>query len=154
MDNVVELDEGHAVDQRVGYLYSKEEGLEVRVFLFLLDFLDFFFGIYTEYPFDDEHRQDDAYHTEWICSGIARGHEVSLLGIGGDLGHGLLCGSQAGRVCHGTTHHTYEGRYVLDVAEVVDAEHYGHVEQDSEHCKGIEPHATLLERREKARAYL
>ena len=129
----------------VGYFDGDYVGLELGAFLVLLDFQNFVLHFDAEYPLDNEHGKNNAYHTERISRGIARGHYIGLFGSGRHGGDGLLCGCQTGRVGHSTAHHTNQSTDIVYIAEVVNAKHYQHVECYTGHSKHVEPYSSLLE---------
>ncbi len=77
--DLVQLKHGLAVDEFVCDFDGEKIRFQVRVFLLGLDLTDLVVGLDPEYSFDDEHRQNDTYHTQRICGCITAGHQVHLL---------------------------------------------------------------------------
>ncbi len=146
VDDVVELEECHAVDELVLHLDGDDERLEARIVLLFLDLLNLVGRVDAEYPLDDEHREDDTHNTEGICGCISAGHGIGSVGSLGDGCDSLLGSSETGSVGDGTAHDADESDDVVDVTEEVHSENDDDVEDDAEDREHVELDTALLER--------
>ena len=151
----MELEQRFSVDQRVCDFHGEEEGLEVAVLLLGGDFRNFIVGAYAEKALDYEHCHDNAEYAKGIRCGIAVCHCVG--GVGGCLrsrGDGLLCGGEAGSIGHSAAEHAHQCSHIGDPPHAVDGQGDAYVQGYGQYCQGVEPDASLLERREEAGTYL
>ena len=100
---------------------------------------------------DEDHRQDDADHTQRIGHGVTHG-DGGIADARG-IGIGLLCGTQTGRVGHGAREHAHHGGN-RRAGHHVDHVGYRYAQQHDRRGAAHELQTSLLERGEEARADL
>ena len=141
----------HAVEALVIDLKRGYIRFELRLLAVFVDGGDLVIDLDAERPLYYKHGENDADHSERIGCRIAARHRVDSLG----RVDSLLRRRKTGGVGHRSRHHAHEliHRHVI-ACKIIDCKHNGNIERHAEHCKDVEPHASLLERREKRRPHL
>ena len=150
-----------------GVRYAEHEVLRrgVRIaFLLLADLLLLLFQFDVAEIAHEDSGKNDAHNAEGISAGIARsevGHCAACApveaGLAREVGHNRVGCAETGRVGNCAVHGAHHHREVVVRRvehEEVQTQHHCHVEQHDAHGDEVHAHAALLERGEKARAYL
>ena len=150
VDQIPHVFDRASVEQRVGELHRDLLG----VFLFVRERgqgLVLLLELHVQGVADEDHRQDDAHHTQRVGHGVAQG-DVRVADARG-IGIGLLRGAQSGGVGHGAREDADHrgdrrpGHHMDDVGRQ-------HAEQHDRRGAAHERHPAVLERREESRADL
>ena len=147
LGEVSQLLDGLSVNARVGHLQGETSHGELlqlsqsALGLFLL-----LCGLDAQEVAQEDEGQDDADHTHGIGHGVAHGDVGCVYACHAEVG--LLCGSQSGRVGHGTRENAHEGGDGR-VGGAGDDHRHHQAEGDGDQREHVERQPSLLKGREE-----